>query len=268
MAFRAKAELGHFGVAAILIAGTLPMLVLAPFSGLLVDRVRTRPLLVTVTLVQAGAVRRARVDARRRCSCRSSRCSPAAPSSSSPAWQALVPTLVTESPAPRRDGPAPERHGDRGGRRPVRRRAPRRDLRVPRPAPRRRGVVRASSRRSPSSCASTACRRAAAEGGISMTEAFAGVRLAFSNQVLRSLLVLATLFVLAVGRDQRRRDLLRVHLAARRAARLRAARGLRRRRDAARRASSRAGSRSASRAPSGSSSPARRRCASGSSPSG
>ena len=43
MAFRAKAELGHFGVAAILIAGALPLLVLAPFAGLLVDRVRTQP---------------------------------------------------------------------------------------------------------------------------------------------------------------------------------------------------------------------------------
>ena len=54
MAFRARSELGHFGVASIMIAGALPLLVLAPFSGLLVDRVRTRPLLVTATIVQAS----------------------------------------------------------------------------------------------------------------------------------------------------------------------------------------------------------------------
>jgi MFS family permease len=99
MAFRAKAELGHFGVAAILIAGALPLLVLAPFSGLLVDRVRTRPLLVAVTLAQAAL-------------CASLAFAPAAllvplivllacgTSVSVPAWQALVPTLVTDAQLP------------------------------------------------------------------------------------------------------------------------------------------------------------------------
>ncbi|HEV3328704.1 MAG TPA: MFS transporter [Acidimicrobiales bacterium] len=99
MAFRAKAELGHFGVAAILIAGALPLLVLAPFSGLLVDRVRARPLLVAVTLAQAAL-------------CASLAFAPAAllvpliallacgTSVSVPAWQALVPTLVTDEQLP------------------------------------------------------------------------------------------------------------------------------------------------------------------------
>jgi MFS family permease len=95
MAFRAKAELGHFGVAAILIAGALPLLLLAPISGLIVDRVRARPLLVGVTLAQAAL-------------CAALAFSPAAllvpfvallacgTSISVPAWQALVPTLVTD----------------------------------------------------------------------------------------------------------------------------------------------------------------------------
>jgi len=96
LAFRAKQELGHFGVAAILIAGALPLLLLAPFAGLLVDRVRTRPVLVTATLAQAAL-------------CVSLAYAPTAllvpllallacgTAVSVPAWQALVPTLVAES---------------------------------------------------------------------------------------------------------------------------------------------------------------------------
>jgi MFS family permease len=96
MAFRAKEELGHFGVAAILIAGALPLLVLAPFAGLLVDRVRTRPLLVAVTCVEAGL-----------CVALAYAPSPllvpliallaCGTAVTAPAWQALVPTLVPES---------------------------------------------------------------------------------------------------------------------------------------------------------------------------
>jgi MFS family permease len=99
MAFRAKAELGHFGVAAILIAGTVPLLALAPVSGLVVDRVRARPLILLVSLAQAAI------------------CVALAWSSSAtlvplvfllacgtavatPAWQALVPTLVTNEQLP------------------------------------------------------------------------------------------------------------------------------------------------------------------------
>jgi MFS family permease len=96
MAFRAKSELGHFGVASILIAGALPLLLLAPFAGLLVDRVRTRPLLVSATLAQAGlcvalayapSVLLVPLIALLACGT----------AVAVPAWQALVPTLVAES---------------------------------------------------------------------------------------------------------------------------------------------------------------------------
>jgi MFS family permease len=99
MAFRAKAELGHFGVAAILIAGTVPLLAFAPISGLIVDRMRTRPLLVGVSTLQAAVCVALAYS------------SPAllvplifllacGTAVASPAWQALVPTLVTDEQLP------------------------------------------------------------------------------------------------------------------------------------------------------------------------
>ena len=51
--FRAKAELGHWGVAAMLIAGTAPLVLFGPFAGLLVDRIRVRPLLIATLAAQA-----------------------------------------------------------------------------------------------------------------------------------------------------------------------------------------------------------------------
>jgi MFS family permease len=99
MAFRAKAELGHFGVAAILIAGMVPLLAFSPISGLLVDRVRTRPLLVAVSTLQAAT-------------CVALAYSSAAlliplvfllacgTAVASPAWQALVPSLVSDEQLP------------------------------------------------------------------------------------------------------------------------------------------------------------------------
>jgi MFS family permease len=99
MAFRAKAELGHFGVAAILIAGMVPLLVFAPLSGLLVDRVRTRPLLVAVSALQAatcvalaysGAQLLVPLIFLLACGT----------ALSAPAWQALVPTLVSDEQLP------------------------------------------------------------------------------------------------------------------------------------------------------------------------
>jgi MFS family permease len=99
MAFRAKAELGHFGVAAILIAGMVPLLAFAPISGLLVDRVRTLPLLVAVSTLQAVV-------------CVALAYSSAAlliplvfllacgTAVASPAWQALVPSIVTDEQLP------------------------------------------------------------------------------------------------------------------------------------------------------------------------
>jgi MFS family permease len=197
MAFRAKAQLGHFGVAAILIAGALPLLLLAPFAGLLVDRVRTRPLLVGVTLVQAGL------------------CVALAFSSSallvpliallacgtvvsSPAWQALVPTLVEESQlssamgllqsfaafagiaGPFVGGTLVAWYG----------------FHVPLLVDAASFLVLAAI---PLALRVDRVPTGAASGGLSMTEAFAGVRLIFDNAVLRALLVLAVLFVLALG---------------------------------------------------------------------
>jgi hypothetical protein len=140
MAFRAKAQLGHFGVAAILIAGTLPLLVLSPFAGLLVDRLRTRPLLVTVTLLQAGL------------------CVALAYSSpvmlvpliallacgtvvASPAWSALVPTLIESAQLPSAMGLLQSAQAIAGIAGPFVGRDPRRELRLPCAAPRRCGVV-------------------------------------------------------------------------------------------------------------------------------
>ncbi len=103
IAFRAKAELGHFGVAAVLMAGFLPLLVLSPFSGLLVDRVRTRPILVGVSLLQAalcvglawsGAALLVPLVALLACGT----------SLSQPAWSALVPSLVTDAQLPKAQG--------------------------------------------------------------------------------------------------------------------------------------------------------------------
>ena len=54
MLFRGRAELGHAGVALVLAAGMVPLLALAPVAGLLVDRVRARPLLVATCLVQGA----------------------------------------------------------------------------------------------------------------------------------------------------------------------------------------------------------------------
>ena len=54
LAFRAKDQLGHFGVAAVLLAGTVPMILGAPWAGLLVDRVRTRPILLSALGLQVA----------------------------------------------------------------------------------------------------------------------------------------------------------------------------------------------------------------------
>ncbi len=99
IAFRAKAELGHFGVAAVLMAGFVPLLLLAPFSGLVVDRVRSRPILVVVSLAQAlvclglawsGSVLLVPMVALLACGT----------ALTAPAWSALVPTLVDDAQLP------------------------------------------------------------------------------------------------------------------------------------------------------------------------
>lgn len=99
MAFRAKAYFGHYGVMAILIAGVAPLLVLSPVSGLLVDRVRSRPLLVAVGALQAGLCAALAFSDRTTLlplifalGC--------ATAISSPAWQSLVPTMVDDEQLP------------------------------------------------------------------------------------------------------------------------------------------------------------------------
>jgi MFS family permease len=99
IAFRAKDELGHFGVAAILIAGFVPLLVLSPVTGLVVDRFRARPILVAVSLAQgaiclglawSGPVLLVPLVALLACGT----------ALSSPAWSALVPRLVSDDQLP------------------------------------------------------------------------------------------------------------------------------------------------------------------------
>lgn len=198
MAFRAKDELGHFGVAAILIAGALPLLLLSPVAGLVVDRVRAKPLLIATTLVQASL------------------CVALAFSSSallvpliallacgtvvaSPAWQALVPTLVTESQLPAAMGLLQSFQAFAGiagpfvggslvawyG------------FHVPLLVDAASFLVLAAIPvvlhvdRKPLG--------ASDRGGFSMHEAMVGVRLVFTDKLLRALLLLAVFFVLALG---------------------------------------------------------------------
>jgi MFS family permease len=197
MAFRANAELGHFGVAAILIAGMLPLLVLSPFAGLLVDRVRTRPLLVAVTLLQAGL------------------CVALAYSSSallvpliallacgtvvaSPAWSALVPTLLESSQLPSAMGLLQSAQAIAGiagpfvggllvasfG------------FHVPLLADAASFVVLAAM-----PIALRVDRKPSREGtpGSTWHEAFRGVHLLFTDPLLRALFVMLACFVLALG---------------------------------------------------------------------
>lgn len=99
MAFRAKDLFGHFGVMGILVAGIAPMLLLSPVSGLVVDRVRARPLLVGVGTLQAALCvglafsdRLALFPLVAALGC--------ATALASPAWQALVPTMVDDAQLP------------------------------------------------------------------------------------------------------------------------------------------------------------------------
>jgi MFS family permease len=197
MAFRAKAELGHFGVAAILIAGAVPMLVLAPFAGLLVDRVRTRPLLIAVTLLQAGL-------------CVALAWSPGAllvpliallacgTVVSSPAWQALVPTLVSEAELPGAVGMLQSFTACAGLAGPFLGGflVATYGFHVPLLVDAGSFVALAAI---PLALRLDRVPAGAADGGFSLGEAFAGVRMVLHHPVIRSLLALCTLFVLALG---------------------------------------------------------------------
>ncbi|HUD69314.1 MAG TPA: MFS transporter [Acidimicrobiales bacterium] len=197
MAFRAKAELGHFGVAAILIAGAVPLLVFAPFAGLLVDRVRTKPLLVGVTLVQAGL-------------CVALAWSPSillvpliallacGTVVSSPAWQALVPSLVSESQLPSAMGMLQSFAAGAGLAGPFLGGflVATYGFHVPLLVDAASFVALAAI---PLALHLDRVPAGAAAGGFSMGEAFAGVRVVLRHPVIRSLLALLTLFVLALG---------------------------------------------------------------------
>jgi MFS family permease len=197
IAFRAKAELGHFGVAAILIAGAVPLLVLAPFAGLLVDRVRTKPLLVSVTVVQAGL-------------CVALAWSPSAllvplivllacgTAVSSPAWQALVPSLVTESQLPRAIGMLQSFSACAGLAGPFLGGflVATYGFHVPLLVDAASFVALAAI---PLALQIDRVPAGAAGGGFSMGEAFAGVHVVLRHPVIRALLALLTLFVLALG---------------------------------------------------------------------
>ena len=197
MAFRAKAELGHFGVAAILIAGAVPLLVLAPFAGLLVDRVRTRPLLVLVTLAQAGI-------------CVALAWSPSVllvpliallacgTAVSSPAWQALVPSLVRTSQLPRAIGTLQSFVACAGVAGPFLGGflVATYGFHVPLLVDAVSFVALAAI---PLVLRIDRVPAGAADGGFSIREAFAGVRVVLRHPVIRSLLALLTLFVLALG---------------------------------------------------------------------
>jgi MFS family permease len=197
MAFRAKEQLGHFGVAAILIAGTLPLLVLSPIAGLVVDRFRTRPLLVGVTLVQAGL-------------CVALAWSPASllvpliallacgTVVSSPAWSALIPTLVGDAELPGALGMLQSFSACAGiagpfvggflvasyG------------FHVPLLIDAASFAVLAAI---PLVLRFDRVPSGAAGGGFSVSEAFAGVRIVWRQPLIRSLVALATLFVLSLG---------------------------------------------------------------------
>lgn len=93
LAFRAKAELGHLGVALVLVAGTVPMIVGAPWGGLLVDRVRTRPI-VLVSLALQASVCLALASVRGWVDLALIATLAAAGVATGPAWSALVAELV------------------------------------------------------------------------------------------------------------------------------------------------------------------------------
>lgn len=196
MAFRAKDELGHFGVAAILIAGALPLLVLAPVSGLLVDRVRTRPLLVAVASAQAAVCvglawssTAMLVPLVALLACGTS--------IASPAWAALLPTIVRDDQLSRAMGIVQSASACAGI-----------------AGPFAGGVLVASFGFHVPLLADAASFAvlavvaavlrvdrvpAVGHAALSVREAMAGIRVCASHPVIRSLLVLATCLVLTLG---------------------------------------------------------------------
>lgn len=101
--FRAKHDLGHIGVALVILAGTVPLVLLAPWAGQLVDSVRTRPILLTSLFAQFALC----VALIFTSDYWSLLCIPllaAGTAVLNPAWSALVPSLVADAQLPRASG--------------------------------------------------------------------------------------------------------------------------------------------------------------------
>jgi MFS family permease len=101
--FRAKHDIGHMGVALVILAGTVPLVVLAPWAGHLVDSVRTRPILVSTLLCQLGLCV-ALVFTTRYWSLGCIAMLAAGTAVLNPAWSALVPSLVEPEQLPAASG--------------------------------------------------------------------------------------------------------------------------------------------------------------------
>ncbi len=97
--FRAKSELGHWGVVAVLVAGMIPLVVLSPVAGLVVDRLRVRRLLLGVTVAQA-LVTLSLAFANESVFVPLIALLACATCVASPSWQVLIPTLVTDEQLP------------------------------------------------------------------------------------------------------------------------------------------------------------------------
>jgi MFS family permease len=99
LVFRARATFGHWGVAALLAAGSAPLILVGPVAGLLVDRVATRRFLYAATSLQVAlcvtlgfAGRAAFIPLIAGLAC--------ATAVVSASWQVLVPALVGDDQLP------------------------------------------------------------------------------------------------------------------------------------------------------------------------
>jgi len=101
--FRAKHDIGHIGVALVILAGTVPLVVLAPWAGQLVDSVRTRPILLGALLAQFGLCLTL-IASRGYFSLVCIALLAAGTAVLNPAWSALVPSLVSDEQLPRASG--------------------------------------------------------------------------------------------------------------------------------------------------------------------
>jgi len=101
--FRAKHDIGHMGVALVILAGTIPLVVLAPWAGQLVDSVQTRPILLAA-LAGQFALCLGLTFSRSYWSLLCIALLAAGTAVLNPAWSALVPSLVTDEQLPKASG--------------------------------------------------------------------------------------------------------------------------------------------------------------------